>query len=66
MPNVRQFLLRQRRLKEKSPLSREFVSKMGPGESPYKFTTKVDRVARNLDQLGKIGGEDGKNLAILS
>ena len=36
------------------------------GEDPKKFTMRVDRVARELRQVGKAVDEDDKNLAILN
>ena len=54
-------------LKEKSGLMREFNSlKMKLGEDPKKFTMRADRVARELQRVGKAVDEDGKKLAILN
>ena len=36
------------------------------GEVPKKFTMRVDRVARELQRVGKAADEDGKDLAILN
>ena len=52
--------------KEKSRLMREFKSlKMELGENPKNFTMRVDRVARELQRVGKAVDED-KNPAILN
>ena len=56
-----------RGLKDKSRLIREFNSlKMELGEGPKKLTTRGDRVAGELRQVGKAVDEDDKNLAILN
>ena len=36
------------------------------GEVPKKFTMRVDRVARELQRVGKAADEDDKDLAILN
>ena len=46
---------------------REFnLLKMELGEDPKKFTMRVDRVARELRQVGKAVDEDDKNLTIFN
>ena len=58
---------RARGLKEKSTLMRDFNSlKMELVEDPIKFTVRVDRVARELRQVGKTVDVGDKNLAILN
>ena len=51
--------------REKSRLMREFnLLKMGLGEDHKKFTIRMDRVARELQRVGKSVNEDDNNLAI--
>ena len=54
-------------LKEKSTLMRDFNSlKMELVEDPIKFIMRVDRVARELRQVGKAVDAGDKNVAILN